>query len=361
MTDAAVTGGQPPGGRAYVASIATAVPRFSACQRFAADLVREHFKETLTPRSMGLIRATFEHPSIEKRHFAVEHPAEIFSETQDQRVARFTRESVLLAAQAVSQALEKVGLSVQEVNGLVVNTCTGYICPGISTYLAQHLGLSPRARLYDLVDSGCGGAIPNLQVAESMLRMTGGVVVSVAVEVCSAAFQMGNDLSLILSNALFGDGAAAAVLWEKPAGFEVCSSAGRYVPEQREAIRFVHKEGQLHNQLSTDLPRLVGKAAAQVVDDLLENSSVEKSDIGGWALHTGGEKVINAVRDQVGIPEERLLATRRVLAQYGNMSSPTVWFVLEEMMREGMPSGGWCVLLAYGAGLSAHACLLRKA
>ncbi|GFO64903.1 type III polyketide synthase [Geomonas paludis] len=360
MTVAAVTGGEPSGGRAYVASIASAVPRFSACQRFAADLVREHFKETLTPRSMGLIRATFEHPSIEKRHFAVDDPAHIFNETQDQRVARFTEHSVTLAAEAVVKALEKAGVTVQQVNGLVVNTCTGYICPGISTYLAQRLGMDPRTRLYDLVGSGCGGAIPNLQVAESMLRMTGGVVVSVAVEICSAAFQMGNDLSLILSNALFGDGAAAAVLWEKPAGFEVCCSAGRYVPEQREAIRFVHKEGQLHNQLSTDLPKLVGKAAAEVMDDLLAMSPVDKSDIGGWALHTGGEKVINAVRDQVGIPEERLRATRKVLSQYGNMSSPTVWFVLEEMLREGVDAGQWCVLLAYGAGLSAHACLLRK-
>ncbi|MBU5637851.1 type III polyketide synthase [Geomonas sp. Red69] len=358
MTDA-LTGGQPPSGRTYVASIASAVPRFSASQRFAADLVREHFKETLTPRSMGLIRATFEHPSIEKRHFAVDDPVRIFDETQDQRVARFTEESVNLAAQAVTRALEKVGLSVQEVKGLVVNTCTGYICPGISTYLAQRLGLDPRTRLYDLVGSGCGGAIPNLQVAESMLRMTGGVVVSVAVEICSAAFQMGNDLSLILSNALFGDGAAAAVLWERPEGFELHGSAGRYVPEQREAIRFVHKGGQLHNQLSTDLPRLVGKAAAEVVDDLLAGSALNRNDI-GWALHTGGEKVINAVRDEVGIPEDRLRATRKVLSRYGNMSSPTVWFVLDEMLREGMPSGEWCVMLAYGAGLSAHACLLRK-
>jgi len=361
MTDADITrGGQAVSGGAYVASIASAVPRFSACQRFAADLVREHFKETLTPRSMGLIRATFQHPSIEKRHFAVDEPSRIFSETPDQRVARFTEESVSLAAQSVAKALDKVGLSVRQVNGLVVNTCTGYICPGVSTYLAQRLGMSPSARLYDLVGSGCGGAIPNLQVAESMLRTTGGVVVSVSVEICSAAFQMGNDLSLILSNALFGDGAAAAVLWQKPAGFEVVSSAGRYVPEQREAIRFVHKGGQLHNQLSTDLPELVGKAAAEVVDDLLCRAALNRRDIGHWALHTGGEKVINAVRDQVRIPEEQLWATRKVLSQYGNMSSPTVWFVLDEILQNGIRPGEWCVMLAYGAGLSAHAYLLRK-
>jgi predicted naringenin-chalcone synthase len=344
----------------YVASIATVVPPFSADQKFAAELMKKHFAAQLTPRSLGLIRATFSHPSIRKRHFAVEDPALVMTESADQRVARFTEHSIELATQAVSKALEKAGVGVAEVTGLVVNTCTGYICPGISTYLLERLGLSRSTRVYDMVGSGCGGAIPNLQVAESMLKSNGGIVVSVAVEICSAAFQMGNDLSLILSNALFGDGAAAAVLWNKSQGFELVASAGRYVPEQRESIRFVHKQGQLHNQLSTDLPDLVRKAAAGVVEDLLSACSLQTADIGHWALHTGGEKIINAVRDEVGLSEEQLWATRKVLCEFGNMSSPTVWFVLEEMLQKGIEPGEWCVMLAYGAGLSAHAFLLRK-
>ena len=344
----------------FVASIATSVPPFSADQKFAAELVKKHCGEQLTVRSLGLIRATFAHPSIQKRHFAVEDPSRIILETADQRVARFTERSIELAAQAVAKALDQAGVSVQEVSGLVVNTCTGYICPGISTYLMERLGLSRSARLYDLVGSGCGGAIPNLQVAESLLMTNGGIVVSVAVEICSAAFQMDNDLSLILSNALFGDGAAAVVLWRRPQGFELLGSAGRYVPEQRESIRFVHKQGQLHNQLSTDLPGLVRKAAAGVVEDLLSTHELRTADVAHWALHTGGEKIINAVRDEIGIPEERLWATRKVLSQYGNMSSPTVWFVMNEMEQNGMDPGELCVMVAYGAGLSAHAYLLKK-
>jgi predicted naringenin-chalcone synthase len=171
---------------------------------------------------------------------------------------------------------------------------------------------------------------------------------------------MGNDLSLILSNALFSDGAAAAVLMTKPSGFELVASAGRYVPEQRDAIRFVHKEGQLHNQLSLRLPELVKKCAAEVVDDLMSAHGLKTDDIKHWAFHTGGEKIINAVRDEIGVPEERLRATREVLAQYGNMSSPTVWFVLKELLQNGISAGEWCIMVAFGAGLSAHACLLRK-
>lgn len=348
------------GGSAYIASFACVAPPLSVDQAASAELVKKHYASRLSARSMGLVRATFSHPGIRKRHFAVEEPERIMDESPDRKIARFTEKSIELSGEAVARALDQAGVSVRDVTALVVNTCTGYICPGISTYLMERLGLPRTTRVYDLVGSGCGGAIPNLQLAESLLKSNGGVVVSAAVEICSSVFQMGNDLSLILSNALFGDGAAAAVLTTGRSGFELVASAGRYVPEQRDAIRFVHKEGQLHNQLSTGLPELVKKAAAGVVADLLSSQGLQTGDIGHWAFHTGGEKIINAVRDEIGVPEEQLAATRTILANYGNMSSPTVWFVLEELQRSGISAGEWCVMVAYGAGLSAHACLLRK-
>jgi predicted naringenin-chalcone synthase len=345
----------------HIASIATVVPPYNVDQTFAGEFIKEHFGSRLNARSLGLVRNIFSQPSIKKRHFAFDDPKCIVDESPDQRIARFTEKSIELSSQAISRALDQAGVSVRDVTCLVVNTCTGYICPGISTYLIERLGLSRNLRVFDMVGSGCGGAIPNLQVAESMLKKNGGgVAVSASVEICSSTFQMGNDLSLILSNALFGDGAAAVVLWNKPVGFELIASVGRYVPEQRDAIRFVHKQGQLYNQLSLKLPDLVKKAAKEVVADVLSSRGLKTGDIKHWALHTGGEKIINAVRDEIGIPEERLRATRKVLSEYGNMSSPTVWFVLKEIMQNGITAGDWCVMVAYGAGLSAHAVLLRK-
>lgn len=341
--------------------MAIAAPRYSADQAFAGEFMREHYGDRLNSRSMSLIDTLFAHPSIGKRHFAFDDPRCLVDENPDARVARFIEKSVELSAQAVTLALSRAGVGVNEVSGLVVNTCTGYICPGVSTYLIERLGLSRSIRAYDMVGSGCGGAIPNLQAAEAMLRTGGkGVVVSISVEICSATFQVDNDLSLILSNALFGDGAAAAVLWTKPEGFELVASCGRYVPEHRDSIRFVHKKGQLHNQLSLKLPGLVKKAAAEVTAELLQAASLSIPDVRHWALHTGGEKIINAIRDEIGIPEDQLWATRKVLAEYGNMSSPTVWFVLNEIEKKGIAPGDWCVMLAYGAGLSAHGFLLRK-
>ena len=171
---------------------------------------------------------------------------------------------------------------------------------------------------------------------------------------------MEDDLSLLLSNALFSDGAAAAVLWTKPQGYELVASARRYVPEKREFIRYVHKNGQLYNQLSTRLPDIIRKTASQVVDDVLRPRSLRPKDIKYWALHNGGEKIINAVRDEIGLSDEQVQAARFVLSEYGNMSSPTVWFVLQELEARGVAPGEWCIMVAFGAGLSAHAFLLRK-
>jgi predicted naringenin-chalcone synthase len=346
--------------KAYISSFATAVPNYHCDQGFAEEFMKKHFGARLNSRSMGLIRTIFSHPSIGKRHFAINDPLELVDEDPDRRIERFTKTSLDLSAGAVTKALAQAGVGVKDVSGIVVNTCTGYICPGISTYLIERLGLSRGVRAFDMVGSGCGGAIPNLQAAESLQRTVGGAILSVSVEICSATLQMDNDLSLILSNSLFGDGAAAAVIRDRREGWEMVASACRYVPEQRETIRYVHRKGQLHNQLSLKLPELVKKAATEVVADVLKAYSLPVADVKHWALHTGGEKIINAVRDEIGIAEERLAPTRKVLLEYGNMSSPTVWFVLDEIARNGVAPGDWCVMVAYGAGLSAHAYLLRK-
>jgi predicted naringenin-chalcone synthase len=222
----------------HIASIAVATPPLTLEQTELGRLAAKHYQGRLSPRSMSIIRTLFAHPSIKQRSLAIDNVDNLVDEDLDARVARFTHWSQELSAQAIDKALAKAGLSTDDVGGLVVNTCTGYICPGISTYLIERLGLSRSVRVYDLVGSGCGGAIPNLEISESLVRQKGDrVIVSVSVEICTATFQMADNLSLLLSNTLFGDGAAAAVLWRRPQGYELVASARQYVPEQRESIR----------------------------------------------------------------------------------------------------------------------------
>jgi len=345
---------------AYVRSFALASPPYVADQPTAEAFFAAHYENRLSGRSRAVMRKVFRHPSVRRRRFALEDPDVLVDEDPDRRIDRFTHWAVELSAQAGLKALAQCGLTVDAVSALVVNTCTGYICPGISTYLIEPMGLSREVRAYDLVGVGCGGAVPNLELCAGALNgEVDQVVLSVAVEICSATLQMGDDLSLIVSNAIFADGAAAAVLSNRPPGLALVRSTRRYAPEHRDHIRYVYKNGQLHNQLSAELPGISARVAAETVRDLLEPVGLEPRAIKHWALHPGGDKVINAVRDEVGLSEDQVRPARTILAEYGNMSSATVWFVLREILDNGADRGDWCVMLAFGAGLGAHAFLLR--
>jgi alkylresorcinol/alkylpyrone synthase len=309
---------------------------------------------------MRITEKLFSHPSINNRYFAFEGPDQLVDEDPDRRMDRYAHWAVKLSSRAARVAMDRAGVGPSDVSALVVNTCTGYICPGISNYLIEGMGLSRSLRAYDLVGSGCGGAIPNIQVCEGLLsRDEQGVALSVSVEICSATYQMGNDPSLIVSNAIFGDGAAASVVWRHEGGLRLMASHSLHLPEHREDIRYVYKGGQLHNQLSVSLPGKSGRAVAELIRQLIAPFDLSVADIKHWAIHAGGAKVIDAVRDQAGLTEQQCTASRRILSDYGNMSSATVWFVLQDLWQNGMADGDWGVMVAFGAGLSAHAYLLR--
>lgn len=345
----------------FVDGISTALPPLAIAQGDGALFLKENYAGRLRPGSIKLMEKVFAHPSVKNRRFAFSGIGSLVDEDPDKRAERFARWALRLSAEAGRAALKKAGLAARDISGLVVNTCTGYLCPGISTYLVEELNLSRSVKAYDLVGSGCGGAVPNLQLAGALAREgAGGAVLSVSVEICSCTFQMGDDASLIISNALFGDGAAAAVVRLKPGGFALVSSVSRFAPEFREDIRFVHRNGQLHNQLSARLPGLAAETAGSLVEELLAANGLSQGDISRWAVHPGGENVIKAVQERLGLADEHMRYTRKVLSGLGNMSSATVWFILDEMEREGLRAGELAVMLAFGAGLSAHAYLLRK-
>ena len=302
----------------------------------------------------------FSHPSIARRHFAFDVPDDLVDEHPDHRIARFTHWAVELSQMAAVDALRRAELTVEDVSGLVVNTCTGYICPGLSTYLIERMGLRKDITAVDLVGNGCGAAIPNVQICQALLKENlDGVILCVSAEICSSTFQMGDELSLIVSNALFADGAGACVLWNRPRGLGLVGWASRHAPEFREDIRYVHRNGQLFNQLSPKLPELAGKLVAQVVTQFLRSRNMEPRNIRHWAIHPGGESILNAIKKELGLSDEQLAHSRQVLAQYGNISSSTVWFVLRDILETGTEPGDWCLMVAFGAGLSVHVLLLQ--
>ncbi|MBD3419277.1 MAG: type III polyketide synthase [Chitinivibrionales bacterium] len=351
------------GTRPKLAAVGTALPPVAVSQKQADKLMARYYKDELTPRSLDVLHKVLSHPSIETRYASAADSLELLTfknEDPDERIRRFTDWSVRLSREAIERALARCCLDRRDIDAVYVNTCTGYICPGISTYLIEALDLPEDTFAYDFVGSGCGGAVPNLQASQKFVAGTpGGIAVSVSVEICSATFEMGNDIALIISNALFGDGAAAAVVWDRPAGIELIDTISRFLPEYREDVRFTHKNGRLHNRLSPRLPKLLADVVPRLIDDLVKRNNLAVGDIAHWAIHPGGDKILGILQERLNLSDVDMQISRQILREHGNMSSPTVLFEMERILGNGVAAGEWGILVAFGAGLSAYAWLFR--
>jgi len=346
-----------------IVGIGTAVPDFVITQEEASSFLSELYRTKLSARSLEVLHKVLLHPSVRTRHVAVKSADELKGlkdEDPDRRVARFTKWSIALAGLALQRALEKAGSLPSQITALIVNTCTGYLCPGISGYVMERLGIPKTISAYDLVGSGCGGAIPNLRLAEQIVRGDPSQVVAcVSVEICSATFEMDNDMGLIVSNALFGDGAAAAIVRANGGGLALARNASAFFPEVREQVRFIHRNGRLHNQLDSQLPKTIRKTVPGFIRDLLAREGLAPDQIGQWAFHPGGDRVLSAIQEELELSNSAMLPSRNALLAYGNMSSPTVLFVLEDLWNQGIASGEWCAAIGYGAGMSVHGFLMQ--
>jgi alkylresorcinol/alkylpyrone synthase len=277
---------------------------------------------------------------------------DVFDLTSDQLNAAFRTEAPLLAGRSLTAALEKAGVRADQLDALLVCTCTGYLCPGITSYVAEQLGLRSNTFLQDLVGLGCGAAIPTLRAASQIVAANPNAIVAcVAVEICSAAFYLDDDPGVIISACLFSDGAAATIWRSNPAAQSVrafdFNTAHR--PDDRDKLRFEQRNGKLRNLLHRSVPEL----AAGAVKELWEQRG--ERPVARVVAHTGGRDVLEALAPVVA-PHD-MGASVRVLRDYGNMSSPSVLFALEETLKDGPPNGGgdfW--LVSFGAGFSAHSC-----
>jgi alkylresorcinol/alkylpyrone synthase len=246
---------------------------------------------------------------------------------------------------------------------VIISTCTGYLCPGLTSYVSEQLGLRPDVFALDLVGQGCGAAMPNLRNAEALL-VAGRAkkVLSVCVEVCSAAFFIDDDPGVLISACLFGDGAGAAVLsGVPPAGkrrVEWKLAASRLVTAERDTLRFSHQDGMLRNILLPQVPQVAGEIAAKLFAETLAGAGVPRAQITGWILHTGGRDVILSLREKLQLGERDVRHSSAVLREFGNISSPTVYFVLERALKDSVPDGLWW-MSAFGAGFSCHGALLE--
>jgi alkylresorcinol/alkylpyrone synthase len=351
----------------YLQALATAVPAATYTQAQCWGFIEQSpARLRLNRRSQLTLRAVLKGASgVATRHFAVPEIAHVFDLNADQLNAAFRAEAPRLAAAALTRALAAAGARPAELDALLICTCTGYLCPGLTSYVAEQLGLRPGAWLQDLVGLGCGAAIPTLRAAQAVLAaQPDALVACVAVEVCSAAFYLDDDPGVLISACLFSDGAAATLWRSAPLkGAEVGRAAALrchsfstvHRPADRDRIRFEHRDGKLRNLLDAAVPGLAAAAVSGLLAD--ERRRENAAPISRLIAHPGGRDVLDALEE--ALPGYPLEASREVLSRCGNMSSPSVLFALEEALASGRPdeNGDWW-LVSFGAGFSAHGCRL---
>lgn len=340
----------------YLRSLSNQVPTASYTQNELWKLYENSDAlKQLSRRSSWIIeRVLTSDNGIEKRHFALDGVASLPLHSAESLNKSFEREAPLLASTALRDALSSAGLEPAALDALVVCTCTGYLCPGVASHLAEQIGMRKDAYLLDNVGQGCGAAIPSIRSASHIIADNPDAQVAVvAVEICSAAFYLDDDPGVLISACLFGDGASASI-WsgqtENSLGLRAHDFDTLHLPEDREILRFENRGGKLRNRLERTVP----EKAAQAVKTLYDRSNSRcDRPVQQIVSHAGGRDVLESVEKL--IPDVALDPSREVLRQYGNMSSPSVMFALDSYLdQETVKRGQDLWLVSFGAGFAAH-------
>jgi predicted naringenin-chalcone synthase len=267
-----------------------------------------------------------------------------------------------LAAEAARAALARSGRRAGDVTHLVTVSCTGFSAPGVDFALVRGLGLAPTVQRTHVGYMGCHGAINGLRVAGAFTGADpAACVLLCAVELCTLHFHYAWDPQRMVANALFADGAAAVVgvaPAAAPAGaWRLAASGSCLLPDSADAMGWTIGDHGFEMTLSKQVPRLIATHLRPWLEGWLAGQGVAPGAVGSWAVHPGGPRVLAAVEEALGLPPEAAAASREVFAECGNMSSPTVLFILDRLRSCGAPRP--CVALAFGPGLAAEAALLR--
>ncbi len=319
----------------------------------------------------------FTSSGVRRRHGVVNPVVEDVSGWGTQaRMRRWITEALPLGQRAVRHALDAAGLDPTDVGLLAVATCTGYATPGLDVQLGAALGMAPDVQRLMIGHMGCYAALPGLGAVSDYVVARGHPAVLLCLELTSLHLQRdATELQQVVTHALFGDAAAAVVLQPGPGGDTQPGPGGDTQPGPGGELEVVdvaavtdaatadHMTWDITDHgfrmgLSPRVPDVLAKHVGPLVDVLLGRNGLDVGDVRGWAVHPGGPRILDTVAAGLDLDAEAMAASRRVLAERGNCSSPTVLLVLDALTPHLAP-GAPVVALAFGPGLTLYAALLR--
>ncbi|PYN79152.1 MAG: hypothetical protein DMD96_18625 [Candidatus Rokuibacteriota bacterium] len=335
-----------------IAAVATATPphRFTQAQLLALAGYRDEER-----------RGFFRRSDIEGRHLWIDPASFRPDESVDELNDRFRAGALALSESAARRALAGAGWDAADVDFVATTTCTGRLTPSLDAHLIGRLGCRADVQRVHVGDTGCASAMVALQQASSYVAaFPGRRALVVAVEICSAAYFLDNRLESAVAHAIFADGAGALAVTTDDVGPSIVAHRTLFRPEHLGAMGFEYPGGRLRVILSKDVRRIGASMMGEMAAILMSTQGLKREDIRYWVLHSAGRRVIDRARMLLDLSEEQVGHSRSVLRRYGNMSSATILFVLDETLRDEVPvPGDWGVMIALGPGFAAEGALLR--
>lgn len=318
------------------------------------------------------VRRVFLSPHVQTRHLYLPEPdAEGRpNEPQGALLRKHRKGALELGALAVERALAPLGLRPADVGYLCCVSSTGFMLPGISAMLCKHLGFLPSTHRLDVVGMGCNAGLNGLNpVVQWAATHPGRPALMVCAEINSALYVYDDSMASGVVNSLFGDGCAAVVVAAgvegptgRPAAPAVLDFESHLMPEAWGAMRYEWEEshGKFSFYLDRDVPYVLGVNAHLPVGRLLGRHGLKRRDVQHWLIHSGGRKVIDAIKYTVGITEHDVRHTVGVLRDMGNLGSGSFLFSFERLLREGVAApGDRCVMMTMGPGSTIETALLQ--
>ena len=341
-------------------SLATAVPPYVVEQSEAKARAREAFggKKELFDRLSGV----FDNAGIAKRHIVAPKDWYMHGHGWHDRNAVYLEASEQLFIDAATAAIEKAGLRPDEIDGVVTVSTTGIATPSLEARVASRIGFRDDIRRVPVFGLGCAGGVNGLALASRLaLADPGSIWLFVTVETCSISIRLdSDDPAAIVATALFGDGAAAAVVTSGIHSLaHITGSVEKVWPDTLRIMGWDVDDPGLSVVFDRAIPPFIEAELADAVDGMCKKLGIARGEIDRFCCHPGGVKVIDAIESALKLNQGELNLEREVLRDYGNMSAPTVMFVLERLLEQGLPDK--VLMTAFGPGFTCAGLLLEAA
>ncbi len=350
--------------------IGTAVPDYSAQQK---DILKFMGRAYNNEQDFRKLKVLSHQSGIEKRYsvipdFGLNQDFIFFKPQQPQpdvhdRMRVFKENALDLSLSSIQSTLDASGISVSEITHLITVTCTGLHAPGLGNQIVYRLKLKDDLFQTSVNFLGCNAAFHALKIADLIARDNENAKVLITtVELCTLHFQPKNNVDNLLSNTIFGDGAATALVTSKNdsrPGLEINGFYSLLLKEGYDYMGWNVLPQSFEMVLNAQLPRLIGSEIGALMNRTMAYFNVEIDDIASWAVHPGGKKILEEVKKNLQIPDDKIIQSYQVLKEYGNMSSSTILYVLKKIMELPSRENSKIMAIGFGPGLSIDTAMLN--